>query len=128
MFINISNHPSTKWSPEQIAAAEELGGEIVDLGFPQVDPEEDEMYMGIITRDWYKKVLETLGIGPLDPIPKNTTIHLMGESGFCAALGMGMAKIGCVVVHSTTKRDVVENPETGEKTSVFRFVRFRRTY
>jgi len=40
MFINISNHPSAKWSPEQLAAALDLAGEepIRDVQFPNVNP------------------------------------------------------------------------------------------
>ena len=37
MFLNVSNHPSDKWSPEQLAAAEKYG-EIRDLPFPTVLP------------------------------------------------------------------------------------------
>ena len=36
MFINISNHPSSKWSQEQIIAAKKLGGDIIDIPFPIV--------------------------------------------------------------------------------------------
>ena len=43
MFINVSNHPcnaeKTTWSTEQITAAAELGGKVVDFGFPVVTPD-----------------------------------------------------------------------------------------
>lgn len=42
MFFNITNHPchseKTTWSAEQIAAANEMAGEIVDFGFPACTP------------------------------------------------------------------------------------------
>ncbi len=37
-FYNITNHPSAKWSADQLAAASELGGEVIDLPFPNVPP------------------------------------------------------------------------------------------
>ena len=37
MFINFSNHPSAKWSMEQIKAAE-IFGKIRDFSFPNVSP------------------------------------------------------------------------------------------
>lgn len=39
VFINISNHPSNKWSAEQLAAAQEFG-DIIDIDFPQIVPGE----------------------------------------------------------------------------------------
>ena len=39
MFVNLSNHPSETWSERQRAAAESLGGPIVDEPFPEVPPE-----------------------------------------------------------------------------------------
>lgn len=46
MFFNISNHPCnaerTTWSKEQIETAAKLGGEVVDLPFPAVNPDMSE--------------------------------------------------------------------------------------
>ena len=36
MFVNLSNHPSGKWTAEQINAASRLYGEVRDLPFPAV--------------------------------------------------------------------------------------------
>lgn len=47
MLLNLSNHPSSLWCDEQIKAAETLFGEIVDLPFPQVDPNGDEAYRAL---------------------------------------------------------------------------------
>lgn len=39
MFINLSNHPVAKWSPEQVKAAKELGfGDPQDYPMPVVPP------------------------------------------------------------------------------------------
>lgn len=47
MLLNLSNHPSSLWCDEQKKAAETLFGEIVDLPFPQVDPNGDEAYRAL---------------------------------------------------------------------------------
>jgi hypothetical protein len=38
MLLNLSNHPSVNWSPEQRAAAERQFGGVADLAFPHIDP------------------------------------------------------------------------------------------
>jgi len=38
MFVNLSNHPSSGWTNAQVVAAHRLGGQIVDVPFPAVDP------------------------------------------------------------------------------------------
>ena len=122
MFINISNHPSTKWSPEQLAAA---GEEVVDLGFPSVLPEGKDGYMSALVWEWAEKV-RALACEPGSRALTGVTIHLMGETGFVCRLGLELRYGGAKVVHSTTAREVVER--NGVKESVFRFVQFRRTW
>jgi len=39
MFFNITNHPHDKWGERQRSEARRLGGEIVDIPFPNVPPE-----------------------------------------------------------------------------------------
>lgn len=41
-FINISKHPVKTWSREQVMAASEIGGAIIDYPFPNVSPFDDE--------------------------------------------------------------------------------------
>ncbi len=36
MFINISNHPASKWEEEQITAARQYG-DIYEISFPDID-------------------------------------------------------------------------------------------
>lgn len=40
MFINFSNHPSSKWDEVQLNTAKKLSGDgnIIDIPFPRVDP------------------------------------------------------------------------------------------
>ncbi|MGN0186723.1 MAG: CRISPR-associated protein [Paludibacteraceae bacterium] len=111
MFLNLSNHPSVSWSSEQLAAA---GGRVVDMPFPQVDPEGDEEYIAKLADEYYQKILEMQGI---------TAIHLMGEMNFTFALVTKLKAAGIKCVVSTTKRETIE--ENGVKISTFQFVRFR---
>ena len=123
MFINVSNHPSAKWSAEQLAAA---GGQVVDIQHPVVDPELDENELFEFARDWYQANVEPIlpreSSGMVD---HGITVHLMGEAGLCAVLARLLGP-RVKIVHSTTARDVVEDSE-GTKTVRFRFVRFRQT-
>lgn len=111
MLLNLSNHPSTSWSSEQIAAA---GDKVIDMPFPQVDPEGDEAYIAQLSTEYYNKILDINGV---------TTVHLMGEMNFTFALVSKLKAKGIKCVASTTKRETVE--ENGVKISKFQFVRFR---
>ena len=70
MLINLSNHPSSKWSKEQTEAALHYG-EIADLPFPVVAPEGDENYIAALADEYCNKVVELAGGAPV-------TVHLMG--------------------------------------------------
>ena len=41
IFVNHTNHPSERWSAEQITAAK-VYGEIIDFPFPLIDPSASE--------------------------------------------------------------------------------------
>ncbi len=41
VFVNFSNHPSSRWSKEQMAAAEKYG-RVIDEPFPAVPADMDE--------------------------------------------------------------------------------------
>lgn len=117
MFINLSNHPSTKWSEAQIEAAKQYG-DIVDLPFPQVDPKGDEDYIAGLADEYCHKVLDLADSHPV-------TVHLMGEMTLTFALVIRMKAKGLVCLASTTERIVTEEAP-GVKTNVFRFARFRK--
>lgn len=121
MFINISNHPSSKWGKEQIEKAKEIGnGEVIDIPFPNIDPR------------WSTDEVFAEAVKLLDIVHEKVTefyklhyIHVMGESGFIWAF-INVVQNSCrhiTCVHSTTERVVEE--KDGQKISVFRFVQFR---
>ena len=117
MLLNLSNHPSARWSAQQAEAANRLYGEIVDLPFPQVDPNGDETYIASLVGEYTEKVLQ---------LAKNqkVTVHLMGEMTFCFALVSHLQKHGITCVASTTER-IVKESENGTKEVIFKFVQFR---
>lgn len=112
MFLNLSNHPSVLWSPEQLAAA---GGQVVDMPFPQVAPDGDEAYIESLANEYLGKILK------MDTIE---AVHVMGEMNFTFALVTKLKASGIKCVASTTKRETIE--ENGVKISKFQFVKFRK--
>ena len=56
IFLNHTNHPSDKWSSEQIAAAE-IFGEIIDLPFPAIPPEFEKEEVAKKVAENLKKIL-----------------------------------------------------------------------
>lgn len=116
MFINLSNHPSDKWSNAQIEAARKYG-EIVDLPFPQVDPNGDEVYIAQLADQCIREANE-ISHG------QSFTVHVMGEMTLTHALVCRFRSVGVPCVASTTQRKVTEQSD-GTKTSEFQFIRFR---
>ncbi len=45
-FLNISNHPSDKWTEKQLNSALELADQIIDLPFPNINPTWDTVMQG----------------------------------------------------------------------------------
>lgn len=117
MLINLSNHPSNKWSEEQKSTALKQFGNIVDLPFPAVDADANESYIAALAAECVQKVFE---IGD-----KNTfTVHVMGEMTLTFAIVKRLQNNNVKCVASTTQRDVVEDAD-GTKLTLFRFIKFR---
>ncbi|MCR5140639.1 MAG: OPT/YSL family transporter [Bacteroidaceae bacterium] len=116
MFINLTNHPSSGWSEEQLNAAQAYG-EIVDIPFPIVNEKSTE---GEIRRlaDKYLAIIKSKGR------PQDLTVHIMGEQTFCYALIAKLQKEGIRCLASCTEHDSFIN-DAGQKVSVFHFARFR---
>lgn len=112
-LVNLSNHPSAGWSDEQKNAASEYGM-VVDLPFPDVDPELDSV-------DELAKQFVREHFSDQD---RNTTVHVMGEMTFVYNVVRRLCVLGITCIASTTKR-VVEEVD-GKKVSQFKFVKFRK--
>lgn len=120
-MINVTNHPSSRWSEYQRREAKAWGWDVLtDIPFPVVPPtatteEVQQLAMGLAA------AIVTNG---------DTAVHLMGESGLVfTTLSLLREKADYIVcIHSTTDRKVVEKVEengTVTKTAVFEFVQFR---
>ena len=111
MLLNLSNHPSSNWTPEQISAA---GGDVVDMSFPQIDPMGDEAYIEGLANEYLQQILKMKDV---------SAVHIMGEMNFTFSLVNKLKANGILCVASTTERHKVE--EKGVSISKFVFVRFR---
>jgi hypothetical protein len=60
MLINLTNHPSARWSEKQKAAADEFG-EIVDVPFPQVEASADEQIVNSLGKEYLEKIKKISG-------------------------------------------------------------------
>jgi len=118
MLINFSNHPSSSWPTEQKNAAA-VYGQIIDLPFPYIDPEEDELYINQIAENYIRKINE---------MQNNTkdklVVHVMGELTFVYTFVNALKKNGIICIASTTER--ISKEENGIKISKFQFKRFRK--
>lgn len=116
MLLNLSNHPSVHWTPEQFNAAQKQYGRVEDMPFPPIPPEADTEGVLQIAYEYAEKIKHY-------PTPV-THVHLMGEMTFVVALVPMLQSAGIGVVCSTTERIVLEEKD-GKKTLQFRFCRFR---
>lgn len=122
-MINVSNHPSSKWGEKQMKAALKIEGDIVngitDLPFPNVDPSATRHDL----QKMAKKIAEDIYVLME---AQYEAVHVMGEMGLTFNLirELRYSEPSIRVVHATTERKVLDNPD-GSKTTVFEFVQFR---
>lgn len=117
MLINLSNHPVSNWSSEQLKSASKYG-DIIDIPFPIIDPSGDEEYIAKLVEDYIGKIEQY-------PNKDDIIIHLMGEMTFTFAIVVRLQDLGYKCIASTTKRDVKEITSLKKEVS-FGFVRFRK--
>lgn len=115
LFLNLSNHPSSAWSNEQLEAARQYG-EVEDMEFPAIGPDAGENAIEAQAEQYEKRIM-TLAKD------KRLTVHIMGEMTFTFCLVERLKRKGIDCVASTTNRQVEERD--GQKVSTFKFVRFR---
>lgn len=115
MFINLTNHPSEKWSKEQLEAAQQYG-KVVDMAFPIIEPTfSKEDILSLV-----KECMETImGIKE-----EEIVVHVMGEMTFTHNLVNALKAVGITCLASTTERNTIITPD-GRKISEFKFVQFR---
>lgn len=119
MIINLSNHPLKDWTEEQATAARQQYNTIVDIPFPDVDPDWEISTVSNLVKIFAKRCLQTL---EKSTDPQNA-IHVMGELTFCFQFVRLMQQHGIVCLASTTER-IAEVSADG-KVSRFVFRTFR---
>jgi len=118
MLINISNHPHIGWQPAQLKAAKAYG-EVIDMPFPNVPPEDTMDDIEITAVNKINKILSLMKKHQNPP----TVVHLMGEMTFTYALLNKLRRQGIPCVASTTERIVTMEGDT--KKTTFKFIQFR---
>lgn len=121
MFVNISNHPSAKWSPEQRQDAEALGGPIVDVAFPNVPPDAPASEVGVLMGSI---------ILALSRLPERVQgVMVQGEFTLTYAIVRELSRQRIPCYAATTSRVATEviNPDGSvTRGHEFKFVQFRQ--
>ena len=115
MLINLTNHPSEKWSEEQMKAALNYE-EVVDMPFPIIKPTFTKDDIMFLVRECAEKISGLM--------KGNTVVHVMGEMTFTHNLVNALKETGITCIASTTERKTIMTPD-GKKISEFKFVQFR---
>jgi len=117
VFINLSNHPSEKWSEEQLSAARKYG-DIIDIPFPAIDAMCTEDDIDDYVKKYYVMVKQY----------DNPVVMIQGEFTFTYRMVNCLKENGIKTLASCTDR-IVEDKVLAdgriEKTSLFQFARFR---
>ena len=116
-FINMTNHPSCRWSDEQLDAARQYG-HIVDIPFPAVDPTVGPEEIALMADTYIEKIRAF----------EDPTVLVQGEFTLVYAVVTRLKAEGISALAACSERDVVEiksDDGTTVQKSVFRFRRFR---
>jgi hypothetical protein len=118
MLLNLSNHPSEKWSDKQRKAAEKEYGNIIDMPFPNIPPDASTLKVQEAADAMFRTITMVGGE------PTRLVLHIMGEMTFTYKIVQMFKQKGFTCVASTSERNSVIN-EDGTKTIQFDFVQFR---
>lgn len=116
IFINLSNHLSTEWEDNQLAAAKEYG-EIVDVPFPHVPPTASSEQLDAAAKEITDKISKKYKSHKI-------TVHVMGEMGLTYRIIRRFTDMCIPCVCSTTERIKTELGD-GKHLSEFHFIAFR---
>jgi len=124
MLINLSNHHSQNWSEDQKNAANQLFKRIIDLPFPDIDPSASIEEVIELAQRFKLKCMKLFDNEQENYLDKHNAVHVMGEMTFTYNLVFLLHQEFIRAVVSATER-VANEDNSGIKTSVFRFKRFR---
>lgn len=114
MLLNFTNHPFETWDLTHKSAALNEFEKVVDLQFPEINPDLDEMELEKLVRKYLEEILAL----------KPNAVHIMGEMNFTFQMiyFLMQNKVPCYA--STSERNMEKK---GEKvTNTFNFKRFRK--
>ena len=117
MFINFSNHPSSLWSEKQREAAKQYG-EIVDLKFPSVNPDDSKDDLIRLAETCTEQILKF----------KPQCVMCQGEMGLVYHVVRKLKEEGIRVVAACSHRmveETIDENNNSVKSSKFVFVQFR---
>ncbi|MBO4779506.1 MAG: CRISPR-associated protein [Selenomonadaceae bacterium] len=117
MFVNHTNHPSNKWSIEQIESAQAFGS-IKDFLFPNISPHASAKEIDKLVAENLEFIL-TL---------KPAAVLCQGEFNYTFALVERLKNFGVTVLAATSERVVTTEilaDGSSRQISTFRFVQFR---
>lgn len=117
MLLNISNHSSKNWKPEQNKAAEQYG-RVIDIPYPDLKPEWDCQKIVVCARDCFDLCKEMIG-----QEKELSAVHLTGEPVFCSVLSQLLMREEYKCITSTSERKAMV--KNGIKISYYKFVCFR---
>ena len=121
VFINMTNHPSEKWSSKQLYAAHKYG-DVVDIQFPQVSPTASIPNIINMARSIVADIC-----GTYDSDTK-ITVLVQGEMTLTYALVSEFYRreVDCYAACSDRVTEEVVNPDgTTTKKVTFKFIQFR---
>ena len=116
-FVNFSNHSSCGWGKKQSEEAQKWG-DIVDIPFPNVNPEATNQDIRELAENCVKKILEY----------HPSAVMCQGEFTLSYHVIRLLKEQGMTVLSACSTRKVVEERlEDGSvcKNAVFKFVQFR---
>lgn len=116
MFINFTNHSSSRWSEAQLEKAGEYGG-IVDIPFPKVEPDCSRETIQKMADKYVKQIVDR----------KPDCVLCQGEFCLCVAVIEKLKEKGIKVVAACSRREAEETftEQETRKISRFVFVQFR---
>lgn len=117
MFVNFSNHPSSLWSENQRKEAEKYG-EIVDLKFPSVNPDDSRDNLIRLAECYIQQILKF----------KPQCVMCQGEMGLVYHVVRKLKEEDVKVVAACSHRMVEETIDADNnsvKSSKFAFIQFR---
>lgn len=117
VFLNLTNHPSSKWNEKQLAAAKEYG-KVIDIPFPIIDPYADSAEIDRVVDEYFSKIIDY----------DSPTVLIQGEFTFTYRMVARLKKNGIMAVTACSVRqssEVVDADGVTNKIIKFDFITFR---